>query len=145
MAQLALAADRAAARSFWLGVAAYVLPTFPLAVVWHLSLFAHAYDALAIYRPDKIFAFGLAAMLIQGAALSYIYPRLFGSEERANWLRNGLIFAAGFGVLFWTFTTVAVAAKHVMSSVPTYLALETGFTVLQALVTGPLIALAHRR
>lgn len=132
-------------RAFWLGIAAYVVPTFPIAVVWHLALFAGVYDALEIYRADKIFAFGIGAMLIQGAALSYAYPRLFAAEERAAWLKSGLVFAAGFGALFWTFTTVAVAAKHVMTSVPTFLALETGFTALQCLVTGPLIALAHRR
>ena len=38
---------------------------------------------------------------------------------------------------------LGVAAKNVMTSVPIYLALETGFTLLQ-LVVGPLIALAHR-
>jgi hypothetical protein len=32
-----------------------------------------------------------------------------------------------------------------MGSVPTYIALETGFTVLQFVVVGPLIALAYRR
>jgi hypothetical protein len=32
-----------------------------------------------------------------------------------------------------------------MTSVPTYLMLETGFTVLQFVIVGPLIALAYRR
>ena len=40
---------------------------------------------------------------------------------------------------------MAVAAKNIMGSVPTYLVLETGFTVLQFVVVGPLIALAYRR
>src|SRR5215475_7423235 len=45
----------ATTRSFWLGVAAYLLPTFPIAYVWHLVLFASAYEALGIYRPIQSF------------------------------------------------------------------------------------------
>ena len=33
------AARPAGLRSFWLGFAAYVIPTFPIAFVWHLVLF----------------------------------------------------------------------------------------------------------
>jgi hypothetical protein len=60
-------------------------------------------------------------------------------------LSNGLLYGLMIGLLSWTFTTLAVAAKNVMTSVPTYLMLETGFTVVQFVVVGPLIALAHRR
>jgi hypothetical protein len=45
----------------------------------------------------------------------------------------------------WSYTTLAVAAKNVMTSVPTYMALETGFTLVQFAVVGPLIAFAYRR
>jgi hypothetical protein len=41
-------------------------------------------------------------------------------------------------------TKLAVAAKNIMGSVPTYIEFETGFTVLQFAVVGPLIALAYR-
>jgi hypothetical protein len=47
-------------------------------------------------------------------------------------------------VLSWSFTTLAVAAKNIMASVPLYIELETGFTLLQFAIVGPLIALAHR-
>jgi hypothetical protein len=56
----------ASARSFWLGFAAYLLPTFPIAFVWHLVLFEQRYHALQIYRDEPIIAFGLASMVIQG-------------------------------------------------------------------------------
>ena len=51
---------------------------------------------------------------------------------------------AGLAILSWSFTTLAVAAKNIMGSVPTYIELETAFTLLQFAVVGPLIALAHR-
>jgi hypothetical protein len=133
---------RAGAREFWLGFAAYVVPSFPIAYVWHLIAFAPAYHGLAIYRDDVIIPFGLLSMFIQGAAFSWIYPRIF--PDRGAVLRNGLLYAAGLALLSWSFTTLAVGAKNVMTSVPTYLALETGFTVVQFVVVGPLIALAHR-
>ena len=131
------------ARRFWLGVAAYLVPTFPIAYAWHLVVFAPAYDALGIYRPDPIIPFGLASMLIQGVVFSWAYPRLFPGRG-GNILMPGLIYGLALAILSWSFTTLAVAAKNIMTSVPTYVELETGFTLLQFLIVGPLIALAHR-
>jgi hypothetical protein len=130
-------------RSFWLGVAAYLIPTFPIAYAWHLVWFAPAYEALGIYRSDPIIPFGLASMMIQGLVFSWAYPRLFPGRGSAV-VGPGLRYGAALAVLSWSFTTLAVAAKNIMGSVPTYLELETGFTVLQFVVVGPLIALVHR-
>jgi hypothetical protein len=129
--------------SFWLGIAAYLVPTFPIAYVWHLVLFAPAYDALGIYRPDPIIPFGFASMVIQGVIFSWAYPRLFPGRGSAIF-KSGLAYGLVLAVLSWSFTTLAVAAKHIMASVPLYVELETGFTLLQFAIVGPLIALAHR-
>jgi hypothetical protein len=118
------------------------VPSFVIAYPWHLTVFAPAYRELAMYRDDVIVPFGLLSMLIQGAAFSWVYPRVFA--ERRSVLKNGLAYGLMIGLLSWSFTTLAVAAKNVMTSVPIYLALETGFTLLQFVVVGPLIALAHR-
>jgi len=130
-------------RRFWLGVAAYVLPTFPIGYVWHLMLFAPAYRDLAMYRDDVLLPLGLASMAIQAVAFSWAYPRLF--RDRSPVLRNGLLYGLGLAAVAWSFTTLAVAAKNVMTSVPTYLMLETGFTLVQFAIVGPLVALAHRQ
>ena len=132
------------AKRFWLGVAAYIVPTFPLGYVWHLVVFAPSYQALQAYRPDVIIPFGLLAMFTQAAILSWLYPRI-ADHLAAGWLRRGLLFGLGAGLFAWSLSTVAVAAKHVMTSVPLYLALETAFTVTQYVIVGPLIALAYRR
>ena len=55
-------------RAFWLGVAAYLVPSFVIAYPWHLTVFAPAYRELAMYRDDVIVPFGLLSMLMQGAA-----------------------------------------------------------------------------
>jgi hypothetical protein len=41
------------------------------------------------------------------------------------------------GLLSWSFTTLAVAAKNVMTSVPIYPALETGFTSFSSSSSAP--------
>jgi hypothetical protein len=130
-------------RRFWLGFAAYLLPSFPIAFVWHLVLFEQKYHALQIYRDEPVIVFGLASMGIQGAIFSWLFPRVMrGSGSVA---RDGLLYGLGAGLLSWSFTTLAVAAKNVMVSVPDYVLLETAFTILQFAVVGPLIALAYRR
>ncbi|WKA31231.1 hypothetical protein [Bradyrhizobium roseum] len=131
-------------RDFWLGFAAYLLPTFPIAFIWHLVLFEQKYRALHIYRDEPIIAFGLGSMIIQGAIFSWLFPRVFnrGSD---SFVKDGLLYGLGAGLLSWSFTTLAVGAKNVMASVPDFVLLETAFTILQFAIVGPLIALAYRR
>lgn len=128
---------------FWLAVAAYVLPTFPLGYFWHLSTFKAQYDALALYREDVVIPMGLASMLVQGLIFAFVYPRLF-STARLEWQKSALQFFALFGALAWSFLVLPVAAKYDMTSVAKFTVLETAFTVLQFAVTAPLIALAWR-
>jgi hypothetical protein len=137
------ARHKAGTRGFWLGMAAYLVPTFPIAFVWHLVLFEPQYHALHIYRADPIIPFGLASMMIQAMVFSWVFPRVFAGS-RGLILKDGLLYGLGAGLLSWSFTTLAVAAKHPMASISDYVLLETGFTILQFLVVGPLIALAHR-
>ena len=128
---------------FWLAVAAYVLPTFPLGYFWHLTTFKAQYDALGLYRADVIIPMGLGSMLIQGLIFAYLYPRLF-STARQDWLKSALQFFVVFGALAWSFLVLPVAAKYNMNSVSGFMLLETAFTALQYAVTAPLIALAWR-
>jgi hypothetical protein len=130
-------------RGFWLGIAAYLVPTFPIAFVWHLVLFEPNYHALQIYRADPIIAFGLASMVIQAMVFSWIFPKVFAANS-GSVLKNGLLYGLGAGLLSWSFTTLAVAAKQPMTSISDYILLETAFTLLQFLIVGPLIALAYR-
>jgi hypothetical protein len=126
---------------FFLAVLAYLAPTFALGFIWHLVLFEHAYAALAIYRSDIIIPFGFLSMLIQAVAFAFIYERAFSSRE-GEFLTRALAYGVLGAVLSWSFTTLAVAAKNMMSSVPDYLAIETAFTVTQWIIVAPLTAMA---
>jgi hypothetical protein len=125
-------------------VLAYLVPTFALGFVWHLVLFQSYYDALGVYRRDIIIPFGFLSMLIQAAIFAWMYGRIFASVRGtllSGAMRYGLVGAA----LSWSFTTLAVAAKNVMASVPDYLLIETAFTVVQWLLVVPLTVVSAGR
>ena len=126
---------------FGLAVLAYLVPTFALGFVWHLVLFEHAYKALAIYRADIIIPFGILSMLIQGTIFAWIFEKAIVPWRAAVWLRT-VVYGVGGALLSWSFTTIAVAAKNVMTSVPDYVAIETGFTLIQWIMVAPLTAMA---
>lgn len=126
---------------YGLAILAYLVPTFALGFVWHLILFADYYAALQIYRSDIIVPFGFVAILIQAVLFAWIYDKAFAGRN-GTWLTRGLAYAAVGGVLSWSFTTIAVAAKNQMASVPDYLVIETAFTAVQWIIVGPLTALA---
>jgi hypothetical protein len=127
---------------FALGVLAYVVPTFLLGFTWHLVLFDGYYKALEIYRAELLVPLGLGAMVIQAFAFALIYEKVFASSrfEAGRVVRFGLVGAA----LSWSFTTLAVGAKNIMSSVPDYLLIETAFTLVQWAIVAPAMALALR-
>jgi len=127
---------------FGLGVLAYLVPTFALGFVWHLILFKQYYEDLAIYRKDIIIPFGFLSMLIQAFLFTWIYKRVF-APRNGSLLSSGLLYAAFGAVLSWSFTTLAVAAKNTMTSVPHYLVIETAFTVVQWIMVGPLTAFVY--
>jgi hypothetical protein len=130
-------------KPFVMAVLAYLVPTFMTGYVWHLVVFHDAYVRLDIYRADVIIPFGFGSMLLQALFFAWAYPRLF-STRRQDWVKSAALSGLAFAALSWSFTTLAVAAKNQMASVPDYLMIETGFTLLQFVLVAPLIALAYR-
>jgi hypothetical protein len=96
-----------------------------------------------MYRKDIIIPFGFLSMSLQGVLFAWVYARVFALWPDAK--ARTLGYAAFGAVLSWSFTTIAVAAKNVMSSVPDYLLIESGFTVAQWLMVAPLTVLLLRR
>lgn len=123
-----------------LAVLAYMLPTFPLGYFWHLTIFADYYKSFHVYRDDIIIPFGMLSMLIQGVIWSVIYQRMFAGEPI---LRGAIKFASLACPLAWSFMVLAVSAKHQMSSVSGYLAIETCFMLVHYTVVSPLIAAVY--
>ncbi len=126
---------------FVLAILAYLVPTFALGFVWHLVAFEDYYRALAMYRAELIIPLGFLSMLVQAVLFALIYERCF-AQRRGSWLRHGLVYAVLGALLSWSYTTLAVAAKNVMASVPDFVLIETAFTLVQWIIVGPLTALA---
>jgi hypothetical protein len=130
-------------RTYWLGALAYLVVTFPFAFVWHLVLFKNVYDRLGIFnREEPIVALGFVAILVQGLLLSYAFGRF---RQRSSSLKEGLKFGLIAGVLLWSSQVIAAAAKHEVSSLPTWLALETAYFALQFALVGVALGWIYRR
>jgi hypothetical protein len=74
----------------------------------------------------------------------WIYARAFAASSASSANRAisyGLLGAA----LSWSFTTLTVAAKNIMVSVPDYLLIETAFTLVQWAIVSPLTVFAFSR
>ena len=97
-----------------------------------------------MYRSDIIIPFGFLSMLIQAIIFAWIYQQLF-ARRSGTLMSRALLYGVLGAALSWSFTTLAVAAKNVMASVPDYLLIETAFTVVQWIMVGPLTALAFGR
>ena len=122
-------------------VLAYLVPTFVLGFVWHLVLFQSYYEALAMYRRDIIIPLGFLSMLIQAAIFAWLYEKAFAVRLDRMWT-TAFAYGSVGAMLSWSFTTLAVAAKNVMASVPDYLLIETAFTIVQWTLVAPLTVLA---
>jgi hypothetical protein len=125
---------------YWLAVAAYLVPTFPLGYFWHLSIFKARYDQLEMFRPDVLIPLGLTSMVLQALIFAWAYPRVFPGW---NFAEGSLGAFVVFGLLSWSFVVLPVAAKYNMTSVPAFMTLETVFVIIQFAIISPLVALAY--
>lgn len=130
-------------KPFLLALFGYLVPTFVTGFVWHLVAFHDVYLRLAIYRPEPVIPLGFSSMLVQGVLFAAAWPRLFDTALGA-WRRSALMGGVAYGLLSWSFTTLAVAAKHPMASITEYVVIESAFTVVQFALAAPLMALAWR-
>ena len=129
---------------FWGGFFAYLVPTFPLGYFWHLVWFHPLYERLEVYRDDVVIPLGLTSMIVQAALFSWAFPRLFVAPGR-SWAATAALSFAAYSAIAWSFAVLPVAAKHRMSSVPDFVAVETAFTAVQYAIYAPLAAWVFRR
>jgi hypothetical protein len=69
-----------------------------------------------------------------------LHRRLFDTTREA-WRRSAFLAIVGYSAISWSFSTLAVAAKHLMSSVSEYFWIETAYTLVQFASVAPLMAL----
>lgn len=106
----------------------YIVIVFPLALGWHVGLFKTQYDSYGYFDGEPNVPVGLAVIVIQGIALALIYP-LFQTGS-AGFVR-AFQFAGLMGLFFWTSHVLALVAKQNVPNAGGFIAMETGYLVLQ--------------
>jgi len=130
-------------KKYGLAVLAYVFCTFLIAAPWHLVLFKSLYDELAIFtRKEPLIPLGLASMLMQGLVLSYLYP-LFARGTHS--MKTGAAFGVLMGVLLASSAVFAEAGKQNVTSLSTWLALESVYYLLQFTIVGAVMGMIYAK
>lgn len=130
-------------KNYWLAVLAYVFCTFLIAAPWHLIVFKPLYDELAIFtRKDPLIPLGLASMLMQGLVLSYLYPCYAQGRHSVT---TGATFGLLMGLLLASSAVFAEAGKQNVTSLATWLVLESVYYLFQFAVVGALIGAIYAR
>lgn len=111
-----------------LSAAAYIAIVFPLALAWHIGLFKEKYVTFGYLTEEPNIAVGLAVIVIQSLALAMIYP--FFQTGSVGFLR-AFQFAGLMGLFFWTSHVLALVAKQNVPNASGFIALETGYLILQ--------------
>ena len=115
----------------WLG---YLVVTFIVAAVWHLVLFKSLYEQLAVFtRAEPIIWLGVLSMVLQGAVMAYLFPVFW---RKGNPLAAGVLLGLLLGVFMGSNAVLGEAGKNEVSSLPTWIVLESVFYLLHGALAG---------
>ena len=119
----------------------YIVISMALGMAWHFVIFKDMYHNLGIYnRAEPIIPLGLTSMVIQGIILAYLYPIFYrGGSPIGQGIKFGFI----MGAYLFSISTLANAAKIQVSSMTTWLLIQTAFHGIQFLLAGMGIGLVY--
>jgi len=120
--------------TFVVSAVAVLVVMFGFAATWHLVVFKDLYTQLAIFtRAEPIVPLGLLSMLLQGLVFAYLFPIFTAGKSP---LVAGLAFGLIMGVLMGSIGALAEAGKQNVTSLPTFLILESAFYLIQYALLG---------
>ena len=121
----------------------YIVVTFVIAAGWHLVAFKSLYGELGIFtRKEPIIPLGILTIILQGMVMAYLYPRCFNGERP---LIDGLKFGLLMGVFLGSYAVFGEAAKHEVSSLSTWLIVESIYYLMQFCIVGIVIGRIYGR
>ena len=121
----------------------YSVVSMAIGMSWHFVFFKDLYHQLGIYnRAEPIIPLGLLSMIVQGLIMSYLYP-FFRPGVRP--IVRGITFSLLMGLFLFSVSTLANAAKIEVSSMCTWLLLQSGFHGIQFVLMGMVFGLVYRR
>ena len=127
--------------TFWLAAATYLVLTFVIAAGWHLVLFKNTYARLDVFtRQRPLIALGVSSMVLQALVFAYVYPRIATSGPPVI---QGAIVGLLLGVFLGSNAVLAEAGKNEVGSLPTWLALESTYYLVQFALVGAAVGLVY--
>ena len=120
-----------------LGTLAYIIVTFPLAVLWHMKIFRTKYMAWEYFGKDVKPMLGFSSMLVQGVVLSYGYSVL--NVARGS-LLSGIYYSLVMGLFLWSVHVLATMGKSSKVRHFKFFAMETVYLAIQFLIYGVAIS-----
>lgn len=125
-----------------LAVFAYVVASFVTQAISHFVINREHYAAVTYMRHDPIFAFGILSMLIQGAALTFLYSC---TRTAGRSIGDALRFAWIAGSILGSYIALAEAAKYPVPSIGSWLTVEIAAGFAQFTLYGALLGLIYTR
>ncbi len=123
-------------------VIAYFVITMAWAYPWHMIWFHDLYAGWgAFQRVEPIMPLGIAAILIQGVVIGYLYP--FYNKGTGNPVLQGIKFNLIIGLMTYTAMGFATAAKFNIEPVSQFLIYHTVFQAIQFTLTGAALGLIY--
>ncbi len=120
-----------------LGTLAYIVVTFPLAVLWHMKIFRTKYMQWKYFGEDVKPILGLSSMIVQGIVLSYGYSVL--AVDHSSML-VGVCYALVMGLFLWSVHVLAAMGKSSAIRHFEFFTMETVYLAIQFGVYGVLIS-----
>jgi len=122
---------------------AYFILTMAWAYPWHVVWFHDLYVAWgAMTREHPIMPLGMAAIIMQGFVIAYLYPCYY--QSGANPILQGVKFNLIIGVMTYTAMGFATAAKIQIEPVSQFLLHHTVFQIIQFTITGAALGWIYR-
>lgn len=119
------------------GTLAYVVVTFPLAVLWHMKIFRKKYMEWEYFGEDVKPILGLCAMLVQGIVLSYGYAVLHNAHASGCF---AISYALVMGFFLWSAHVLAAMGKSLKLRHLEFFMMETVYLLIQFVIYGILIS-----
>ena len=119
------------------GTLAYIIVTFPLAVLWHMKIFRTKYMAWEYFGEDVKPILGLFAMVVQGVVLSYGYSVLNVDHTSPF---SGICYSLLMGLFLWSVHVLATMGKSSKVRHLEFFAMETVYLAIQFLIYGVAIS-----
>jgi hypothetical protein len=124
-------------------VPAYFVITMGWAYPWHMVWFHDLYVEMgAVQRAEPIIPLGIAAILIQGLVIGYLYP--FFQKRSGNQILQGITFNLIIGLMTYTAMGFATAAKFNIAPIGQFLLYHTVFQTIQFTLTGAALGFIYR-